>query len=490
MKLLLFSILFLGIYSQASIASEAEIKTYLSCPTTVTEAKKVFSQFLSPNLSERCYDSLHQHLANGEEEWVKNVDFLLNSGNASFTEGIPIALTEAIVKNPVLILQLIHDSYNSDVYKNWCVSPFFGGTPNEDINFDNAAIAALKNATVPSHLENLRQQCINSFTYDREHPFTCKLLTPTAVVASIKQDGGEQLLSGDDECDTMVSYQFTHLQPEWLAILPALTNKQVNIELRTSIRDALAIALPKSPETVLKLLSTYFNQQEFYEACHSTLTPPAPRSEMEIDANIRIDPDPYYDSDEEELNVPKAIQALSQLKSNDPSVEKARGICLKGLQQSLQELQKKLREQEPAIWVYHQRTGQLTKNGQKFATGYAGCGGDAFNNPNYQYEKGIDPLNKKYPTICQPGAGPLPTGRYIIGPLGTYRVGKNTLPLTPEKTNVMENRQDFYIRGETRENQQHPGYSSNGCIILQDPAIRRSIGTSVANGEDTLEVVP
>jgi hypothetical protein len=72
--------------------------------------------------------------------------------------------------------------------------------------------------------------------------------------------------------------------------------------------------------------------------------PPDPDPAQEVDANIKIESGPYFNPDNYELNVPKAIQALHQLKSNDPSVEKARDICLKGLQQSLQELQQKTAE--------------------------------------------------------------------------------------------------------------------------------------------------
>lgn len=142
----------------------------------------------------------------------------------------------------------------------------------------------------------------------------------------------------------------------------------------------------------------------------------------------------------------------------------------------------------PAVWVYQQSTGRLTKNGKLFAIGYAGCAGDALDNPNYQYEQGINPLNEKDTTICWPGAGPLPIGRYTIGKLQKHhpKVGYYAMQLIPNKENIMAKRAGFYIHGES---QKHPDASSDGCIILTDPQIRQTIGRYVAKSENTLEVI-
>lgn len=141
----------------------------------------------------------------------------------------------------------------------------------------------------------------------------------------------------------------------------------------------------------------------------------------------------------------------------------------------------------PAVWVYQQSTGQLTKNGKHFAFGYAGCGSEAKNNPTYQYEHGVNMHIPEDAHICQLGAGPLPTGRYTVGPIGTYRVGPNAMPLIPDAANVMLGRNKFYIHSDSKK---HPGYSSDGCIVISDPNIRLNIAAGVEKGENTFQVVP
>jgi hypothetical protein len=483
-RLLLLLFLSLCVYLPTSSAGVENTQISIPCPTTAIEAKKAFAETETPGFSEKCYDSILQHLENGEEDWIKNVQFFSNSGAASFNESIPIAMNKAIVKNPALILQIIYDEGDPDTYKDWCVEPFLEGTPDEITPFDNAAVAALRNAKISPSLEKLRQQCIVSFLQDRDHPFACKLSTPEAIAESVKHDHGERVSSGNDQCGVMLSYQLKELKPEWLAILPILTDPKIDPLFRQyTVLNSLILALPKSPETVLKLLTKYFSQQEFQEACHPILSPPD--LETKEDANIKIEPDPYYNPDNYELNVPKAIQTLNQLKPSDPGISKARDTCLKELQKSLQELQRK---QQPASWIYHQSTGQLMKNGQQFAIGYAGCGEKARNNPDYQYEDGVDMHIPGDPSICHLGAGPLPTGRYTIGPIGIYSVGENAMPLTPNEENTQTDRKKvFYIRGD---NKRHPGYSSDGCIILKNANVRIRMGENVANGKDILEVIP
>lgn len=106
------------------------------------------------------------------------------------------------------------------------------------------------------------------------------------------------------------------------------------------------------------------------------------------------------------------------------------------------------------MWQFNNGTGELLDpQGAHVETGYAG--GDkglhpeGRNNPSYQYTKDI---------------GPLPVGLYSIGDAveGTH-LGPVALPLTPDPSNNMDGRGDFYIHGD------HigaPGTASDGCMIF------------------------
>jgi len=100
------------------------------------------------------------------------------------------------------------------------------------------------------------------------------------------------------------------------------------------------------------------------------------------------------------------------------------------------------------------RTGQmLDADGKLIATGYAGgaCGQypDAVNNP----------------AMCdRHGIGPLPPGLYRMGqPVDHSTLGPFAIPLTPDPSNQMYGRADFYVHGDAVG---HPGAASDGCIIM------------------------
>lgn len=106
------------------------------------------------------------------------------------------------------------------------------------------------------------------------------------------------------------------------------------------------------------------------------------------------------------------------------------------------------------MWTFDNHTGALLNPaGTLIETGYAGGDKGAckygMNNPAYQYTKDI---------------GPLPVGLYSMGDAveGTH-LGPLAIPLTPDPSNDMRGRGDFYIHGD------HigaPGTASDGCIIL------------------------
>lgn len=112
-------------------------------------------------------------------------------------------------------------------------------------------------------------------------------------------------------------------------------------------------------------------------------------------------------------------------------------------------------------WVYVQKTGSLYRPNRKLlAVGYSGHGA-GLNNPAWQDHVGV---------------GPIPCGRYTIGPAHTPidHLGPLAFPLVPFKTNDMLNRSGFFLHGD---NAALNHTASNGCIILTH-GFREMIGDS------------
>jgi hypothetical protein len=120
------------------------------------------------------------------------------------------------------------------------------------------------------------------------------------------------------------------------------------------------------------------------------------------------------------------------------------------------------------MWVYAQRTGNLYEPiGVIVAQGYSGNGTHK-NQPNSQ---------------CVQMHGPCPRGFYSIQPPNdTPAHGPYVMWLVPDRTNDMCGRSGFGIHGDSLE---HPGYASDGCIILPRP-IREGIWQS---GDHILQVI-
>jgi len=118
--------------------------------------------------------------------------------------------------------------------------------------------------------------------------------------------------------------------------------------------------------------------------------------------------------------------------------------------------------------IYSQSTGDLfNADGSLIGTGYAG---------NNQWKN--DPASQNVKDH-----GPLPQGWYTIGsPYSSPQTGPFTLPLTPDPSNEMFDREGFKIHGD---NVSDPGFGSDGCIVMT-PEIRHAIW----NGPDhILQVV-
>ncbi len=105
-------------------------------------------------------------------------------------------------------------------------------------------------------------------------------------------------------------------------------------------------------------------------------------------------------------------------------------------------------------WKFEISTGKLyDPQGNCVATGYSGggCGQDpdAVDNPDDVALKGI---------------GPLPEGLYTFGqPVPQSKLGPFAIPLSPDPSNQMYGRGDFFCHGDST---QHPGDASEGCVIM------------------------
>lgn len=121
-------------------------------------------------------------------------------------------------------------------------------------------------------------------------------------------------------------------------------------------------------------------------------------------------------------------------------------------------------------WEYKQSTGEMTHDGQTFATGYSGHG-DGVNNP----------ADEAIPNI-----GPVPVGVYTIGEAFTHpHAGPICMRLTPAAGDEEFGRAGFMIHGD---NAAANHTASEGCIILPHDA-RIALSEAVAAGDNQLTVI-
>ena len=116
-------------------------------------------------------------------------------------------------------------------------------------------------------------------------------------------------------------------------------------------------------------------------------------------------------------------------------------------------------------WIYEIRSGRLTNPDGKFvAIGYSG--GDEGRRP--------DGVNNPAMTSVK-SVGPLPRGKYTMGvPVEHSHLGPFAIPLTPDASNVMYGRGDFFVHGDTTPG----GNASEGCVIMSRP-IRNAMWASL-----------
>jgi hypothetical protein len=112
-----------------------------------------------------------------------------------------------------------------------------------------------------------------------------------------------------------------------------------------------------------------------------------------------------------------------------------------------------------AQYTYYISSHKFSGGGINTTNCYAGAPG-YLNNPSYSN------LQDK---------GPLPAGTYYITGVQQTLNGKShkdAIVLTPDSSNQMYNRHSFLIHGGYGSSNQS---ASNGCIILEDPALRKKI---------------
>jgi hypothetical protein len=113
------------------------------------------------------------------------------------------------------------------------------------------------------------------------------------------------------------------------------------------------------------------------------------------------------------------------------------------------------------MWTFYQKTGNLIdKNGNLISSGWSG-NGLGKNNPDMQFVKDV---------------GVLPAGLYdILAPIQNPTTGNYSLPLSPDVSNVMFGRGNFFIHGSYMGEITPDGFAvidgvkkpvSEGCIVL------------------------
>lgn len=123
-------------------------------------------------------------------------------------------------------------------------------------------------------------------------------------------------------------------------------------------------------------------------------------------------------------------------------------------------------------WQFNSSTGWLSDpDGNQVERGYAGgelgLRPDAINNKAFQYVEKV---------------GPLPVGTYTMGtPISGTHLGPFAIPLTPDPSNEMGGRSDFFIHGDTTPS----GKASEGCVILSR-ATRLAL---IASDDKQIEVI-
>lgn len=124
------------------------------------------------------------------------------------------------------------------------------------------------------------------------------------------------------------------------------------------------------------------------------------------------------------------------------------------------------------MWTFEITTGKFFDPSNAYvSSGYSG--GNCGKNP-----EGIN-----NPDMCSvPDIGPIPPGLYTMGEAVMHsKLGIEAIPLTPDPSNEMYGRKDFYLHGDTAI----PRHASEGCIIQP----REARDKAKASSDRQLQVV-
>ena len=99
-------------------------------------------------------------------------------------------------------------------------------------------------------------------------------------------------------------------------------------------------------------------------------------------------------------------------------------------------------------WIYHQKSGELWRNGKKIGTGYSGHG-EGLNNPDMQHVRAV---------------GPIPRGTWRMeGVYNSAKVGPFAIMLVPADGTDALGRYAFRVHGDNSRGNKS---ASNGCLIF------------------------
>jgi hypothetical protein len=129
--------------------------------------------------------------------------------------------------------------------------------------------------------------------------------------------------------------------------------------------------------------------------------------------------------------------------------------------------------------TYSQIDGRWRRDGQLLGVGYSGRGVGR-NRPFDSTAKMPD----RAETETMRNLGPLPAGRWRIGPAFTHPIlGPLVMPLLPVEGTETYGRTGFLVHGDSRE-----GNASSGCVVLGHFE-REAISRAVEAGDRDLTVV-
>jgi hypothetical protein len=101
------------------------------------------------------YDSVLEHVAEGDNGWLHAAAEIAPYTDAAFSQGLRVAIADALVANPAGVLKMIGTEEHFD---DACGYPFVHQTDTYMLRHKQEALAALKHVHQPT-LVNRKEQC-------------------------------------------------------------------------------------------------------------------------------------------------------------------------------------------------------------------------------------------------------------------------------------------------------------------------------------------